>query len=60
MGRRNDLDSIGGIFAVFFIFKWLFNMIDNMPPNVQKWFFIISTSLCIVLFIAWKIVEAYA
>ena len=57
MSKRSDLENIGCLFALFFGFKWLIDLIDDMSPEGRKIFFICVAILIAVLFVTLGIVK---
>lgn len=59
MSRRND-DSLGclfGFLGVFYLFKWLIDIAENMTPTEWKWFIIVSLSINLVCIVGIAIIK---
>lgn len=62
MGRRND-DGLGcllGFLGVFYLFKWLIDIGENMTPTEWKWFIIVSLGISLFCIVSIAIINALA
>lgn len=62
MGRRND-DGLGclfGFLGVFYLFKVLIDIAENMTPTEWKWFIIVSLGISLVCIVGIAIINAIA